>query len=111
MGRQPRSGDSPWLPAHSILKRIGGDTSMLDPLSQKSSVLSLIPQKSLTIVLKYAPSWTLVSFWDSACVDTKPCRMLGLMVSCSPLSLEILSSTRFLSNSRHGRNAQTSRGI
>ena len=29
MGRQPRSGDIPWLAAHSILNWIGGDTSML----------------------------------------------------------------------------------
>jgi len=29
MGRQPRSGDIPWLQAHSILNWIGGDTPML----------------------------------------------------------------------------------
>ena len=31
MGRQPRSGDFPWLSAHSILNWIGGDRSMVDP--------------------------------------------------------------------------------
>src|SRR5258707_10774342 len=36
MGRRPRSGDISWLPAHSILKWIGGDTYMLDPLHGKS---------------------------------------------------------------------------
>jgi hypothetical protein len=40
MGRQPRSGDFPWLSAHSILNWIGGDTSMLDPCAQMSSILS-----------------------------------------------------------------------
>ena len=40
MGLQPRSGDIPWLSAHSILNWIGGDTSMLDPSSKKSSNLS-----------------------------------------------------------------------
>ena len=40
MGRQPRSGDIPWLSAHSILNWIGGDTSMLDLSRQMSSVLS-----------------------------------------------------------------------
>ena len=54
---------------------------MLDPLSQKSSLLSSFPRKSLTIALNYAPPRSSVSFWDNACVDTKPCRMLGLMVS------------------------------
>src|SRR6266566_1385776 len=42
MGRQPRSGDFPWLSAHSILNWIGGDTSMLDPSAQMSSILSFI---------------------------------------------------------------------
>jgi hypothetical protein len=42
MGRQPRSGDFPWLSAHSILNWIGGDTSMLDPFVKKSSILSFI---------------------------------------------------------------------
>src|SRR5207244_11678341 len=42
MGRQPRSGDIPWLSAHSILNWIGGDTSMLDPSAQMSSILSFI---------------------------------------------------------------------
>jgi hypothetical protein len=42
MGRQPRSGDIPWLSAHSILNWIGGDTSMLDLLCQMSSSLSVI---------------------------------------------------------------------
>jgi len=37
MGQLPGSGDISWLPAHSILKWIGGDTSMLDPLAVKSS--------------------------------------------------------------------------
>jgi hypothetical protein len=36
MGRQPRSGDIPWLSAHSILNWIGGDISMLTPFSAKS---------------------------------------------------------------------------
>src|SRR6266581_3555917 len=36
MGRRPRSGDIPWLPAHSILNWIGGDTYMLDLLWGKS---------------------------------------------------------------------------
>jgi hypothetical protein len=40
MGRQPRSGDIPWLSAHSILNWIGGDTSMLDLSRQMSSLLS-----------------------------------------------------------------------
>jgi len=39
MGRQPRSGDFPWLSAHSILNWIGGDTSMVDRFSQKSSTV------------------------------------------------------------------------
>ena len=39
MGQRPRSGDIPWLPAHSILNWIGGDTPMLDPSAQKSSIL------------------------------------------------------------------------
>jgi hypothetical protein len=54
---------------------------MLDLLSQKSSLLSRIPRKSLTIVQNYVPATDPVSFWDRARVDTKPCRMLGLMVS------------------------------
>lgn len=37
MGQLPGSGDISWLPAHSILKWIGGDISMLDPLAMKSS--------------------------------------------------------------------------
>jgi len=40
MGRQPRSGDIPWLSAHSILNWIGGDISMLDLSGQMSSNLS-----------------------------------------------------------------------
>jgi hypothetical protein len=36
MGRQPRSGDIPWLSAHSILNWIGGDTPMLALLAGKS---------------------------------------------------------------------------
>src|SRR5450631_3025611 len=40
MGRQPRSGDIPWLSAHSTLNWIGGDNFMLDPFAQKSRVLS-----------------------------------------------------------------------
>jgi hypothetical protein len=40
MGQRPRSGDIPWLPAHSILKWIGGDISMLDPLGRMSSANS-----------------------------------------------------------------------
>jgi hypothetical protein len=36
MGRQPRSGDIPWLSAHSILNWIGGDVSMLDPFPRMS---------------------------------------------------------------------------
>src|SRR5213078_4486649 len=42
MGRQPRSGDFPWLSAHSILNWIGGDISMLDSSIQMSSILSFI---------------------------------------------------------------------
>ncbi len=37
MGQPPGSGDISWLPTHSILKWIGGDTSMLDPFAVKSS--------------------------------------------------------------------------
>ena len=33
MGRQPRSGDIPWLSAHSILNWIGGDTYYANPVS------------------------------------------------------------------------------
>ena len=36
MGRQPRSGDIPWLAAHSILNWIGGDTYMLILFTAKS---------------------------------------------------------------------------
>ncbi len=32
MGRQPRSGDIPWLSAHSILNWIGGDTYYANPV-------------------------------------------------------------------------------
>jgi hypothetical protein len=32
MGRQPRSGDIPWLSAHSILNWIGGDTHYANPV-------------------------------------------------------------------------------
>src|SRR5271157_1315614 len=39
MGRQPRSGDIPWLSAHSILNWIGGDTSMLDLFTAKSRTM------------------------------------------------------------------------
>jgi len=39
MGRQPRSGDIPWLSAHSILNWIGGDISMLFLFGLKSSVI------------------------------------------------------------------------
>jgi hypothetical protein len=74
MGRQPRSGDSPWLSAHSILNWIGGDIPMLDRLSQKSSVLS-------SILLKGLDNYGEVRSATAVCVDTKPCRMLGLMVS------------------------------
>jgi hypothetical protein len=35
MGRQPRSGDIPWLSAHSILNWIGGDTYYPTPLRLK----------------------------------------------------------------------------
>lgn len=37
MGQRPGSGDISRLPTHSILKWIGGDTSMLDPFAVKSS--------------------------------------------------------------------------
>jgi len=36
MGRQPRSGDIPWLAAHSILNWIGGDIYMLILFTAKS---------------------------------------------------------------------------
>jgi hypothetical protein len=36
MGRQPRSGDIPWLSAHSILNWIGGDTAILNLFAAKS---------------------------------------------------------------------------
>jgi hypothetical protein len=36
MGRQPRSGDIPWLSAHSILNWIGGDIYMLNLFTAKS---------------------------------------------------------------------------
>jgi len=36
MGRQPRSGDIPWLSAHSILNWIGGDALMVTPILTKS---------------------------------------------------------------------------
>jgi hypothetical protein len=36
MGRQPRSGDIPWLTAHSILNWIGGDVFMVTPFTAKS---------------------------------------------------------------------------
>jgi len=39
MGRQPRSGDIPWLSAHSILNWIGGDALMLILFSTKSSAI------------------------------------------------------------------------
>ncbi len=39
MGRRPRSGDIPWLSAHSILNWIGGDVSMLVLFGTKSSVM------------------------------------------------------------------------
>jgi len=42
MGRRPRSGDISWLPAHSILKWIGGDISMLDPSLWMSSFNSVL---------------------------------------------------------------------
>lgn len=35
MGRQPRSGDFPWLSAHSILNWIGGDTQYANPVSDE----------------------------------------------------------------------------
>src|SRR5215470_16074458 len=41
MGQRPRSGDFPWLPAHSILNWIGGDISMLDPSNRMSSPYSI----------------------------------------------------------------------
>jgi len=47
MGQPPGSGDISWLPAHSILKWIGGDTSMLDPLLRMSrAFLSSCPCES-----------------------------------------------------------------
>jgi hypothetical protein len=49
MGRQPRSGDIPWLSAHSILNWIGGDIYILDPSAEKSSILSAILRKHLTV--------------------------------------------------------------
>ena len=39
MGRQPRSGDIPWLSAHSTLNWIGGDIYMLILWGVKSSVI------------------------------------------------------------------------
>jgi hypothetical protein len=39
MGRQPRSGDIPWLSAHSILNWIGGDALMLILFWLKSSAM------------------------------------------------------------------------
>ena len=54
---------------------------MLDPLSQMSSLLCLILQKSLTIVQKYDPPRQLRLFLEQRRVDTKPSRVLGLMVS------------------------------
>jgi hypothetical protein len=39
MGRQPRSGDIPWLAAHSILNWIGGDISMLILFRAKSRTI------------------------------------------------------------------------
>src|SRR5882672_5597340 len=55
MGRQPRSGDIPWLAAHSILNWIGGDTSMLDLRGKKSSLLCEYLQGS--------PTWKSTGWW------------------------------------------------
>jgi Na+/proline symporter len=51
MGRQPRSGDIPWLSAHSILNWIGGDIYMLILSAGMSSIScrflhgQILPQK------------------------------------------------------------------
>ena len=72
MGRQPRSGDFPWLSAHSILNWIGGDTSMLDPSVQMSSILSFI--------FLIACGWISEAEIASACVDSSSFEMLALTV-------------------------------
>ncbi len=48
MGREPKSGDFSWLPAHSILNWIGGDVFILAPVMGKSRDSS----KKLTEILK-----------------------------------------------------------
>ena len=62
MGRQPRSGDIPWLAAHSTLNWIGGDSFMLDPLSQKSSIVLRRPESGLD---KFRDCLSLVPKWGS----------------------------------------------
>ncbi len=54
---------------------------MLDPHSQKSSILCSKSNKDLIFTPGCDSLRHRVPFWESACVDTKPRRMLGLMVS------------------------------
>ena len=49
MGRQPKSGDIPWLSAHSILNWIGGDKSMLVLFWLKSSAMCRNLRRTVTM--------------------------------------------------------------
>src|SRR5581483_3541415 len=99
MGRQPRSGDIPWLSAHSILNWIGGDTSMLAPLASKSRPF----RRPCTYLAATAQFGTrLIPASDR--VDTGARRMLILMV-LQPSSLE------FNQLGNYGRDAPATRRI
>src|ERR1700686_1811646 len=76
MGRQPRSGDIPWLSAHSILNWIGGDMSMLVLFWLKSSAMCRNLRRALTMPTprSYVPFFAAGStaplaldpFWESS---------------------------------------------
>jgi len=74
MGRQPRSGDFSWLSAHSILNWIGGDTSMVAPMPQKSSTTC----KNLHRKENWLGAWQVSKWVDQRSparrlyIDTKP---------------------------------------
>jgi hypothetical protein len=60
MGRQPRSGDIPWLSAHSILNWIGGDTFNANPLYGEVKGLlqiSAIGLPDLGLTSEIPPVW------------------------------------------------------
>ncbi len=77
MGRQPRSGDIPWLSAHSILNRIGGDN-----LNARPAEAEVKPSlKACEIgVDNYGKTRLKIARSAHSGIDTDPCKVLVLLV-------------------------------